>query len=88
MNWKGCVWEQSLPNLRYCPRIYLDGLRKLTEICSPGSPAPNGDLNPGFPEFGNVTNHLTKKSARSSRRKCYGKVKGKGKEISLVGWLF
>jgi hypothetical protein len=28
MNWKGCGGKRSWPNLRYCPRICLEGLRR------------------------------------------------------------
>jgi hypothetical protein len=72
-----------LPDLRYCPGFCLEGLRKLTEIFSSGSPASSGHLNPGFPELGKLTNHLTTKRAKSSRRKCRGKVKGKKKKCQV-----
>jgi hypothetical protein len=37
VNWKECGRRLSWPNLRYCPCIYLEGLRKTTQNLSQGS---------------------------------------------------
>jgi hypothetical protein len=50
INWKGCGWKRSWPNLRYYPGICLEGLRKTTKILSQDSRHPGRDLNQGSPE--------------------------------------
>jgi hypothetical protein len=51
MNWKGCGRKRTWPNLRYYPRMCLEGLRKTTKHLSQDSRSPGRDLNPGPPEY-------------------------------------
>jgi hypothetical protein len=39
MNWKGFVWKQSWPNLRYYPGIFLEGRKTNKNIRIFGVPA-------------------------------------------------
>jgi hypothetical protein len=51
INWKGCERKRSWPNLRHCPGICLDGLRKTTKNLGQDSRSPGPDLNLGPPEY-------------------------------------
>jgi hypothetical protein len=51
MNSKGYGKKRSWPNLRYCPGICLDGLRKTTKKLSQDSKSVGRDLNPGPPDY-------------------------------------
>jgi hypothetical protein len=50
-NWKEFGRNQSLPNLRYYPKIRLEGLTKATNNLSQYSRSAGGDLNSGPPEY-------------------------------------
>jgi hypothetical protein len=47
MNWKKFAKKQSWTNLAYCPRIYLEGLRKNMKNLSQEYRSPGRDLKPG-----------------------------------------
>jgi hypothetical protein len=58
MNWKGFGRMRSWPNLRYYPRIRLEGQRKTTKTLIQVSRSPGRDLNMGPPEY-EAVNHST-----------------------------
>jgi hypothetical protein len=43
--------KRSWPNLRFYPRICLEGLRKATKNLSQDNWSPGEDLKPGPPEY-------------------------------------
>jgi hypothetical protein len=51
MNWKECGRKWSRPNLRYCPGIRLEGLRKTMKNLSHDIWSPGRDFNTGPPEY-------------------------------------
>jgi hypothetical protein len=50
-NWKESWRKRPWPNLRYCPGICLQGLRKTTRNLNQDSRSPQRDLNPGPLEY-------------------------------------
>jgi hypothetical protein len=50
MQWKG-FGKRSWPNLRYYPRIRLEGLRKTTKTLSQDSRSQIRNLTPGPPKY-------------------------------------
>jgi hypothetical protein len=51
MNWKEFRRKRSWPNLRYCPGIRLNGLKKPTKNLSQDSRSSGQDLSPGPSEY-------------------------------------
>jgi hypothetical protein len=51
LNWKLCERTRSWTNLRYCPGICLEGLRKITKNINQDNRSLGRDLNPGPPEY-------------------------------------
>jgi hypothetical protein len=47
MNWKRYGRKRSWPNLRYYSDIFLEGIRKISEVSRP----PGRDMNPGHFEY-------------------------------------
>jgi hypothetical protein len=45
MNWEGCGRKQLLPDLRCCPAVYVQGLRKTMNVFSFNIWSVDGDLN-------------------------------------------
>jgi hypothetical protein len=50
-NWKGFGRKQLWRNLRYYPKIQLEGLRKTTKNLSQDSRSQGRDLNLGPPKY-------------------------------------
>jgi hypothetical protein len=51
INWEKFWKKRQWSNLKYYPGIYLEGLRKMTEILSQQSRSSGRDLNSGPPEY-------------------------------------
>jgi hypothetical protein len=51
MQWNGYGRKRSWPNLKYCPGICLERLRKTTKNLSQDSRSPGRGFHPGPPEY-------------------------------------